>query len=177
MVLDELQYMIWQERLCQVRGVRYFKHIRDVLPSHLQSVRKLEARKKLQVVDLPVLISQDIKFTHFMQHNGKFPAKIQIFFPLSLSLPSLTSRGGNILKDTITLNQTWAGFKVILPSCGINKYFPQFTGNKSLFYRKWNPFTFLLRCSDGSGHLLPRILWAIFQHVHCDKANISCLRL
>lgn len=80
-----------------MRGVRYFKHIRDVLPSHLQSVRKLEARKKLQVVDLPVLVSQDIKFTHFMQHNGKFPAKIQIFFPLSLS-PKPDLQGGKYSK-------------------------------------------------------------------------------
>lgn len=62
------------------------------------------------------------------------------------SSPKPDLQGGNILKATITLNLTWAGFKVLSPSWRINKHFPQL---KSLFYRKWNPFTFLLRSSDG----------------------------
>lgn len=41
-----------------------------ILLFHLKSMRKLEARKKkFQVVDLVLLISQDIKFTYFMHHN------------------------------------------------------------------------------------------------------------
>lgn len=104
-----------------------------------------------------------------MQHNEKFPANTRFFF--SSLKPDL--QGIKTLRGRITLNQTWAGFKVIFPSCGINLYLTQFTGHKLLFYRKWNQFAFLLHSSDGRPFITCWPAFFYFSLCICGKANTS----
>lgn len=92
--LAKLYYGVGWIAECDVIGNVMSKEGSALLRAHkrhtvlLSPVYKLEVRKKMQVVDLLVLISQDIKFTCFMQHNEKFPTNTDIFF-----FPRLTSKG------------------------------------------------------------------------------------